>query len=71
MAFDLNRLVQRLDDLAIHSAAFLKVDIEGAEIAARSAGTDTIRRFRPRLARRYTEGIDETVMFFLPTDGPR
>jgi FkbM family methyltransferase len=90
--------VQRLDDVAIHSATFLKMDIEGAEIAALSAGIDTIRRFRPRLAisvyhraadfwqipelidkagvpyelrmRHYTEGIDETVMFFLPTDGP-
>ncbi len=91
--------VERLDDVAITAATFLKMDIEGAEEPALLGGLETIRRFRPRLAisayhrahdlwripeivgrsgvdyeirlRHYTEGIDETVLFFLPTDPSR
>jgi len=90
--------VERLDDMGIVSATFLKMDVEGAEEPALTGSIETIRRFRPRLAisayhraqdfwripevvdatgvqyeirmRHYTEGIDETVMFFLPVGGP-
>ncbi|MCX6519251.1 MAG: FkbM family methyltransferase [Actinobacteria bacterium] len=89
--------VERLDDLGVVAATFLKMDIEGAEEPALQGAVETIRRFRPRLAisvyhrstdfwripelidaagvdyelrmRHYTEGIDETVMFFLPVGG--
>jgi FkbM family methyltransferase len=88
--------VERLDDIDVQSATFLKMDIEGAEEPALHGSVETIRRHRPRLAisvyhraqdfwripqlidatgidyelrmRHYTEGIDETVMFFLPAD---
>lgn len=86
--------VERLDDIDLPAATFLKMDIEGAEEPALRGAVETIRRFRPRLAisayhrahdfwriprlidaagvdyelriRHYTEGIDETVLFFLP-----
>jgi FkbM family methyltransferase len=89
--------MERLDDLDINAATFLKMDIEGGEEAALLGAIETIRRFRPRLAisvyhkasdfwripeiidmagvgyelrmRHYTEGIDETVMFFAPAEG--
>lgn len=95
---DTSIVVERLDDLDVHSATFLKMDIEGGEEPALRGAIETIRRFRPRLAisvyhratdlwripelvdaagndyelrlRHYTEGIDETVMFFLPAGGP-
>jgi FkbM family methyltransferase len=88
--------VERLDDMLVPAATFLKMDIEGAEEPALHGSVETIRRHRPRLAisvyhraqdfwripelvdatgvayelrmRHYTEGIDETVMFFLPVD---
>ena len=86
--------VERLDDMDVRAATFLKMDIEGAEEPALNGSLETITRHRPRLAisvyhkaqdfwripelvaasgvdyelrmRHYTEGIDETVMFFLP-----
>jgi FkbM family methyltransferase len=86
--------VERLDDIELPGATFLKMDIEGAEEPALMGSLGTIRTHRPRLAisvyhrahdfwkipevvdlagvdyelrmRHYTEGIDETVMFFLP-----
>ena len=86
--------VDTLDSFNIESVSFLKMDIEGAELAAISGARETILRCHPRLAisvyhhpsdlwrvpqmvlairddyelflRHYTEGVTETVMFFLP-----
>ena len=86
--------MQTLDSLRIHNPTFIKMDIEGGEVAALLGATTTIRMHEPRLAvsvyhryddlrripeivdlsgvsyriylRHYTEGTDETVMFFIP-----
>lgn len=86
--------VDTLDSFGIDCVSFLKMDIEGAELAAIAGARETIIRCHPRLAisvyhqpsdlwrvpqevlairddyelflRHYTEGVTETVMFFLP-----
>ncbi len=86
--------VRRIDDVITTPYTFLKMDIEGGEIAAVKGAADSISNFKPRLAisvyhkvddlikipeqilnyyqdyriylRHYTEGVTETVMFFLP-----
>lgn len=86
--------VKRIDDVISMPYSFLKMDIEGGELAALKGAAETISRYRPRLAisvyhkvddlwviprqifefcsdyrifiRHYTEGVTETVMFFIP-----
>ena len=87
--------VDCLDKIVAEPITFLKMDIEGAELAAIRGAQKLIRTYRPRLAvsvchrvgdmreisslilsycsdyriflRHYTEGVDETVMFFIPS----
>lgn len=89
--------VRRLDDVLREPFSFLKMDIEGEEMAALEGARSAIVEHHPRLAisvyhryddlwriperilsyrsdydiylRHYTEGITETVMFFLPRTG--
>lgn len=91
---DLEIKVARMDDLLDQPFTFLKMDIEGGEMAALAGAKMAIRNNHPRLAisvyhrfddlwkipelilsysceyniflRHYTEGVDETVMFFIP-----
>jgi hypothetical protein len=86
--------VDTLDSFGIDRVSFLKMDIEGSELAAIAGARETILRCHPRLAiaayhhpsdlwripqevlairddydlflRHYTEGVTETVIFFLP-----
>lgn len=86
--------VKRLDDVIHEAYSFLKIDIEGGEIAALKGASQTIAKYHPRLAisayhkaddlwripeqvlelrndyrlylRHYTEGVTETVIFFVP-----
>lgn len=86
--------VKRVDDVISMPYSFLKMDIEGGELAALKGAGETISRYTPRLAisvyhkvddlwkipkqilefcsdyriflRHYTEGVTETVMFFIP-----
>lgn len=86
--------VKRIDDVIRGPYSFLKMDIEGGEIAALKGAAQTIAHYHPRLAisvyhkaddlwripqlilewrddydlylRHYTEGVTETVMFFVP-----
>lgn len=85
---------KRIDDLVQGPCSFLKMDIEGGEIAALQGSSNTIIKNHPKLAisayhktddlwripekvlefrddyhlylRHYTEGVTETVMFFVP-----
>lgn len=91
---DLSIDVKRIDDVIPGPYSFLKMDIEGAEMAALQGAAKTIVRYHPKLAisvyhkaddlwripqqvlawrddydlylRHYTEGVTETVMFFVP-----
>ncbi len=86
--------LRALDNVNIDDITFLKMDIEGSEVAALLGARESIRQHFPRLAvsvyhrpsdlwripltlmtirsdyevrlRHYTEGVTETVMFFLP-----
>jgi len=86
--------VKRIDDVISEPCSFLKMDIEGGEMAALEGASHTITKYHPRLAisvyhkvddlwripekilgmrddyhvylRHYTEGVTETVMFFIP-----
>jgi FkbM family methyltransferase len=86
--------VKRIDDMIVSAYSFLKMDIEGGEMAALKGASQTIVKYHPRLAvavyhkaddmwriaeqvlesrddyhlylRHYTEGVTETVMFFVP-----
>ena len=86
--------IRTLDSFQLHRVTYLKMDIEGAELAAVRGARETILRCHPRLAicvyhqpddlwtipaevmsirddysvflRHYTEGVTETVMYFLP-----
>ncbi len=86
--------VERIDDVIAEPYTFLKMDIEGGEVAALQGASQTISKHHPRLAlsvyhkaddlrvipelvlsyredydlylRHYTEGVTETVMFFVP-----
>jgi FkbM family methyltransferase len=40
----------RVDDLGLERLDFLKLDVEGAELAALQGAEETLRRFRPKLA---------------------
>lgn len=88
--------VERIDELVKEPFTFLKMDIEGAEVAALAGAERSIKLYHPRLAicvyhkaddlwripklvlsfrddyelylRHYTEGVDETVMFFIPKE---
>jgi FkbM family methyltransferase len=93
---DLEISVAPLDELLYQPFSFLKMDIEGGELAAIEGAKQGIVNHHPRLAisvyhrfddlwkiperilsyrddykiflRHYTEGVDETVMFFMPRD---
>ncbi|MBE0472556.1 MAG: FkbM family methyltransferase [Methyloprofundus sp.] len=88
--------VERIDELVKDPFTFLKMDIEGAEVAALEGAERSIKLHHPRLAicvyhkaddlwtipklilsfrddyelylRHYTEGVTETVMFFIPKE---
>lgn len=86
--------IARLDDRLNPPPTYMKMDIEGGEVAALAGSQEIISRHRPRLAisvyhraddirrvytfvkpiigkskcylRHYTEGISETIMYFVP-----
>jgi FkbM family methyltransferase len=88
--------VRPLDDCSVDGVSFLKMDIEGGELAALRGARKTIAKWQPRIAvcvyhqpddfwtipeeilsihddyrlylRHYTEGVVETVMFFVPPE---
>ncbi|SFR49235.1 FkbM family methyltransferase [Thiomicrospira sp. ALE5] len=88
--------VDQIDELVKVRFTFLKMDIEGAEVAALEGAERSIKLYHPRLAicayhkaddlwripklvlsfrddyelylRHYTEGVHETVMFFIPKE---
>jgi FkbM family methyltransferase len=49
----------RIDDLDAERIDFIKLDIEGAESAALAGATETLRRWRPRLAIAAYHGPDD------------
>lgn len=91
---DISISVSRIDDEIQERVTFIKMDIEGSEVAAIHGARDTILRYHPKLAvcayhkgddfiqipkavweirndynvflRHYTQGVFETVMFFMP-----
>ncbi|MBV1931826.1 MAG: FkbM family methyltransferase [Porticoccaceae bacterium] len=95
---DMEIKVERLDDTLKEPFSFLKMDVEGGEIAAIEGARQAIIDHHPRLAisayhrfddfwkipekvlsyrddyqifmRHYTEGVTETVMFFIPIKPP-
>lgn len=71
-------LTRAIDDLGVDRVDFIKLDIEGAELAALQGAEDTIRRHRPRLAvslyhkpedwieiPRFLRGLDPAYKFSL------
>lgn len=57
-------VTKRLDDLigyGIDRVDFIKMDIEGGELAAIEGAADTIRRFRPRLGISIYHSIDDLI----------
>lgn len=86
--------IRPLDSIFIEDVTFLKMDVEGSELAVIAGAKESLRAHHPRLAisvyhrpgdlwripkeilsirtdynvylRHYTEGVTETVMFFLP-----
>lgn len=87
--------VKPIDDVVANPYSFLKMDIEGGELAALHGASCSIAEFKPKLAisayhkpddlwkihqkvmglysgydvylRHYTEGVTETVLFFVPS----
>lgn len=93
---DIEVTVKPIDDVVSGRYTFLKMDIEGGELAALEGARESITTHRPRLAigayhraddlrkiyqlitsyvsdysvylRHYTEGITESVLFFVPNE---
>ena len=50
MTVPLTTIDKIVNELGLERVDFIKMDIEGAEVAALTGARETLRRFRPRLA---------------------